>query len=111
MQVLWDKKRATARDITEAIQALEPIAHSTVQTLLRGLEEKGAATHETEGRTFVFTPLVKEDKFKRSATTELVDRVFRGNAATLVAHLLKNEKVSQKEIDEIRQLINRRTKK
>ena len=111
MQVLWDKKRATAREITDAINELEPIAHSTVQTLLRGLEEKGAATHETEGRTFVFYPLVEEDKFKQSATADLVDRVFGGNAATLVAHLLKSENVSRKEVNEIRKLINRRGKK
>ena len=111
MQVLWNKGRATAHDITDAINASEPIAHSTVQTLLRGLEEKGSVSHETEGRTFVFFPLVEEDKFKQSATRDLVQRVFGGNAGTLVAHLLKNENVSRKEIDEIRKLINRRGKK
>ena len=93
------------------LTASEPIAHSTVQTLLRGLEEKGAVSHETEGRTFVFFPLVEEDRFKQCATRDLVERVFGGNAGTLVAHLLKNEKVSRREIDEIRKLIDRRGKK
>lgn len=111
MQVLWDKQRATAREITETINASESIAHSTVQTLLRVLEEKGSVTHEAAGRTFVFYPLVAEDKFKRSATRELVERVFGGSAATLVAHLLKHEKVSRAEADEIRKLIDRRGKK
>jgi BlaI family penicillinase repressor len=111
MQVLWDKGRATAREITDAINACEPIAHSTVQTLLRGLQEKGSISHAAEGRTFIFFPLVAEDKFKRSATRELVERVFGGNAGTLVTHLLKNEKVSREEVDEIRKLIDRRTKK
>jgi len=108
MQVLWDKGRATAREITDTINLAEPIAHSTVQTLLRGLEEKGAASHELEGRTFVFFPLVKEQEFKQSATRELVERVFGGSVGTLVTHLLKNENVSREEIDEIRKLINRR---
>lgn len=111
MQVLWDKRRATAREITEAINASEPIAHSTVQTLLRGLEEKGSVSHEEEGRTFVFFPLVREDKFKQTATRDLLERVFGGNAATLVTHLLKNESVSRQEIEEIRKLINHRGKK
>ncbi len=111
MQVLWDKRRATAREITDAINASEPIAHSTVQTLLRGLEQKGAIAHEAEGRTFVFLPLIAEDKFRSSATRELLERVFGGNVGTLVAHLLKNEKVSRAEIDEIRKLIDRRSKK
>lgn len=111
MQVLWDKHSATAREITDSINRSEPIAHSTVQTLLRGLEEKGSVSHKTEGRTFVFFPLVEEDDFKQNATSDLVERVFGGNAATLVAHLLRNENVSRKEINEIRKLINRRGKK
>ena len=111
MQVLWEKGRATAREITDAISASEPIAHSTVQTLLRGLEEKKAVSHEVQGRTFIFFPLVKEDRFKQSAARDLVERVFGGNAGTLVAHLLKNEDVTRKEIDEIRKLINLRGKK
>lgn len=111
MQVLWERGRVTARDITDALNTTEPIAHSTVQTLLRGLEEKGSVAHETEGRTFVFRALVEEDRFKQSATRDLVERVFGGSASKLVAHLLKNEKVSRKEIDEIRDLINRRDPK
>ncbi len=111
MQVLWEKGRATARQITDAINVTEPIAHSTVQTLLRGLADKGSVSHESEGRTFVFFPLVEEDKFKRNATRDLVERVFGGNAGSLVAHLLKNENVSHEEIHEIRKLINRRGKK
>ena len=111
MQVLWEKERATAREITDAINEIEPIAHSTVQTLLRGLEEKEDVSHDAEGRTFVFFPLVNEAQFKQSATSDLVQRVFRGKAASLVSHLLKNEKVSAKEIDEIRKLINQQSKK
>lgn len=111
MQVLWEKGRTTAREITDSINEIEPIAHSTVQTLLRGLEEKQAVSHDSEGRTFVFFPLVKEAEFKQSATSDLVQRVFRGKAASLVSHLLKNEKVSKKEIDEIRKLIDQQSKK
>ncbi len=111
MQVLWSKGRATAREITAALEASQPIAHSTVQTLLRGLEEKGAISHEMEGRTFVFFPLVEEDKFVQIATRDLIERVFGGSAGTLVAHLLRNENVSRDELDEIRKLIDRRIKK
>ncbi|HVA47447.1 MAG TPA: BlaI/MecI/CopY family transcriptional regulator [Pirellulales bacterium] len=111
MQVLWKRGRATAREITDAINRREPIAHSTVQTLLRGLEEKGAVSHEARERTFVFYPLVEEQEFQQSATRDVLERVFGGSASGLVAHLLKNENVSREEIEEIRKLINRRIKK
>ncbi|WP_425398744.1 BlaI/MecI/CopY family transcriptional regulator [Aeoliella sp.] len=111
MQVLWQLGKATAREITDALNESDDIAHSTVQTLLRGLEEKGSITHAVEGRTFVFRPLVDEEKFKQRATSDLLQRVFGGDAATLVAHLLKEKSVSRKEIDDIRKLIDRRGKK
>jgi BlaI family penicillinase repressor len=111
MQTLWKLGRATAREITDALNESEPIAHSTVQTLLRTLEEKGSITHEVDGRTFVFVPLVAEDKYKRTATRDLLERVFGGDVRSLVAHLLQNEKVSRKELDEIRRLIEQRGNK
>lgn len=111
MQVLWDRGRATAREITDQINQSEPIAHSTVQTLLRGLEEKGAADHDTEGRTFTFFPLVAESEFKLSATQDLLHRVFGGSVEGLVAHLLESESVSDDELAELRKLINRQSRK
>lgn len=111
MQVLWARQRATAREITDTINEFEPIAHSTVQTLLRALEEKSAVSHEVEGRTFVFSPCVEEENFKQNATSDLVHRVFGGNAANLVAHLLGDKNVSRKEINDIRKLINQHGKK
>ena len=107
MQVLWDRGRANAREITDALNEAEPVAHSTVQTLLRQLEAKGAVGHEVEGRIFVFIPKFKEDKVKRTAAQDLLERVFGGSVGNLVAHLLKDEKVSRAELDELRQLIDR----
>jgi BlaI family penicillinase repressor len=46
MQVLWERGEATAREITDTLCLSTPIAHSTVQTLLRKLELKGAVSHE-----------------------------------------------------------------
>ncbi len=110
MQVLWDRGRANAREITEALNASEPVAHSTVQTLLRQLEAKGAVGHEAHERTFVFFPKLKEDRVKKTATRELLDRVFGGNVGSMVAHLLKQERLSRAEVDELRRLIEQQPK-
>lgn len=108
MQILWSRGRATARDITDALNESEPIAHSTVQTLLRTLKDKGSIDHEVDGRTFVFVPTAKEDKYKRNAAVDLLHRVFGGDMPSLVAHLLKSEKLSQKDLKEIREMIDER---
>ena len=110
MQVLWDRGRASAREITDALNVSEAVAHSTVQTLLRQLEAKGAVGHDAVDRTFVFFPRLKEDKVKHTAAREMLDRVFGGNVGSLVAHLLKSERLSRSELDELHRLINERRK-
>src|SRR5262245_45401342 len=111
MQVIWKAGRCTARAITDAMNAQEPTAHSTVQTLLRTLEDKGALAHKVEGRTFIFYPRVKEDEVQQDVTEDLVERVFGGSAGNLVSYLVKSGKVSRQELDEIRKMIDTERKK
>jgi len=105
MQVLWQKGAATAREITDELSRRKPIAHSTVQTLLRKLETKGAVTHEMQDRTFVFRPVRQETEVTTTATRDLLARLFDNSVSGLVAHLLKHEKISRKELAELRRLI------
>jgi BlaI family penicillinase repressor len=125
MRVLWQRGRANAREITDALNAEEPIAHSTiahstiahstiahstiahstVQTLLRQLEEKGSVAHDVMERSFIYYPLVQEARVTHSATRELIDRVFGGDAAGLVAYLLREERIPRKELRALRELI------
>lgn len=111
MQLLWRMQRATARELTDELNKSEPIAHSTVQTLLRQLEGKGSVGHEQDGRTFYFYPLVQEDKVKKSAARDLLRNVFEGSVGGLVAYLLENEKVSSEEVTKIRQLLDKKRAK
>lgn len=107
MQVLWSGGPAAARQITDAVNAgaARPVAHSTVQTLLRKMEAKGAVTHEEADRVFVFRPCFSEEEVTRSATGDLLSRVFQGSASALVAHLLKREDVSSEERARLRALV------
>jgi BlaI family transcriptional regulator, penicillinase repressor len=105
MEVLWRRGRVTAREITEELSREKPIAHSTVQTLLRELEAKGAVTHDVEDRTFVFRALRQRSEVMESATRDLLSRVFEGSVYGLVAHVLKHETVSRAELDRLRELI------
>lgn len=110
MQILWQHGHATAREITEELnqrkaKAQRPTAHSTVQTLLRKLEAKGAVTHTVEERTFIFRPVPKEADVTASATRDLLARLFNNSAYGLVSHLLRHEKISRAELQQLRELI------
>ena len=106
MQFLWDAGQATARQITDALAQQEPIAHSTVQTLLRKLEAKGAIAHELLDRTFVFRPLYGKAEATDSALQDLLKRVFHGSVYGLVSQLLAYEKLPPDELIRLRRLID-----
>jgi len=106
MRVLWDEGEANARRITDLLSERTPIAHSTVQTLLRKLEAKRAVTHEQRDRTFVFRALIQESEVSRSAAQDLLTRVFQGSISGLMAHLLESEEVSPDEIMRLRRLVD-----
>ncbi|MGV3719664.1 MAG: BlaI/MecI/CopY family transcriptional regulator [Actinomycetota bacterium] len=106
MQILWQNGEASAREITDALSQAEPVMHSTVQTILRKLEAKGAVAHRREGRTFIFGPLCERSAATETATRDLLDRVFHGSIYGLVSHLLKHETISQDELRRLRQLID-----
>jgi BlaI family transcriptional regulator, penicillinase repressor len=105
MQLLWRHGRATARQITEELSREKPTAHSTVQTLLRKLEAKGAVTHEVQDRTFVFRPLYQQSEVTETATRDLLTRLFNGSVSGLVAHLLKHEPITPAELARLRELV------
>ena len=94
MQVLWKKKRANAREITDAINEFEPVAHSTVQTLLRILEKKGAIDHDIDKRTFIFYPKLKNEKVINDEIGNFINRLFGGSTECMVLHLVKNQYIS-----------------
>jgi BlaI family penicillinase repressor len=110
MRVLWEHGEATARQITDAVSKIEPVAHSTIQTLLRKLEVKKAVAYEERDRTFVFRALVSESEITQSATKDLISRVFHGSLSGLVAHVLENEDISDEEMAKLRQLIDEKSK-
>ena len=105
MQVLWRRETATAREITDEMNREKAIAHSTVQTLLRKLEAKGAVTHDVVERTFVFRALYEESEVQVAAARELLARAFNNSALGLVAHLLKHEPISPDEMEQLRAMI------
>lgn len=107
MQYLWSHKKATAREITNALNEIQPIAHSTVQTLLRKLEAKGTITHEIDDRTFLFRAVSGEDEVTENALRDLLGRVFHGSVYNLVSRLLDQETVPPEELRRLRELIDR----
>jgi predicted transcriptional regulator len=110
LRVLWRDGEATVADVHEALAAARGLAPTTIATMLQKLERKGVE-HRTEGRRFVYRPLVSEDQVTRSAVAELTAQLFRGDVTALVSHLLSEHDVDRAELARLRTLIAAHAKK
>lgn len=105
MSVLWRARRATVADVVAALRKKRPVTYSTVQTILRILEEKGYVAHEKVGRAFVYRPRVDEGQARRRALRHLVSRLFDGSPGLLVLNVLEHERLEPEELNRLKKLI------
>jgi predicted transcriptional regulator len=107
LKVLWEQGSSSVRGVHRQLMQREPdLAYNTVQTMLRIMEDKGLVGHIQEGRSFVYSANFTRDQ----STACFLERVFDGAASQLVSSLLRNERVSHDELEQMHALIARARK-
>ena len=106
MTALWQRGTASVADIVSDLKAGHNVSYSTVQTLLRILEEKGYVTHEKSGRAFVYRAVVDKKQARRRALSHLVSRLFDGSPGLLVLNVLEDERIDPAELERVRKLLD-----
>ena len=105
MAVLWQSRTATVGDVVATLNRKREVSYSTVQTILRILEQKGYVTHEKVARAFLYRPIVDERQARRRALRHLVTRMFNGSPTLLVSNVLEDEKIDPAELKQLKRLI------
>lgn len=106
MEVLWAANGPlTAAEVAERVDPARDWSERTVKTMLARLLAKGALTHEEEGRRYLYRPAVARRDFAAGESRRLVDRLFGGRAAPLVAHLAEEQRLSPQDIAELEAII------
>ncbi|MHC4401409.1 MAG: BlaI/MecI/CopY family transcriptional regulator [Planctomycetota bacterium] len=104
-RVLWSLGKATPRQVFEAYPNQRNLDFATVQTYLRRLESKGYIDARREGRTKLYRPRVRPGTVIRKAVDDLVDRLFDGETLSLMCHLMRDRRISDEEILQLRELL------
>jgi BlaI family transcriptional regulator, penicillinase repressor len=105
MSVLWSKGPSGARAVLDAVVDETGWAYTTVKTMLDRLVDKGALATETVRNAAVYSPLVTKEHCRKSALRSLLRHAFDGAAAPLVAHLLKEERLSKADREAVAELL------
>jgi predicted transcriptional regulator len=104
---LWSRGEASTAEIADALAARRGLAHTTVATLLTRLEKRGVVAQRRDGRSLLYRARVSEDEVRRSMVAGLVASLFQGDAAALVAHLVRDEEVDAGDLARARDLLDR----
>ncbi len=105
MKIVWRLQSATVRDVYEALREQRKIAYTTVMTMMNILEEKKYLKKQAEDRAYVYQTTRPRSDVIKAMVREFVDRVFNGSAEPLLVHLLKDRRLSQKDLEKIARAI------
>lgn len=111
MELLWQQSPQTSEEIVAAL--LEPTGwhEKTIKTLINRLLGKGAIGAEKDGRRYLYSPLLRREDWQQRESRSLLDRVFGGKVTPLLAHFSRHEKLTAKDVAELRKLIDAIDKK
>ena len=105
MEVLWRTSPASTEDVVAALKNRQDWQEPTIKTLLNRLLNKGAVSADRDGRRYLYSPVLQRDQWLASDSKGLLDRLFGGRVAPLVAHFSKQRKLTRKDIADLKRLI------
>lgn len=106
LRVLWKCGPSTVRQVQEALDADRPTGYTTALKLLQIMTDKGLVLRDEAERSHVYRPRLTEAETQRQLVGDLAHRAFGGSAQQLVLRALGAQKVSSKELAEIRELLD-----
>ncbi|MBS1802149.1 MAG: BlaI/MecI/CopY family transcriptional regulator [Acidobacteria bacterium] len=106
MQVIWKHGASTVTDVQNELE--QPLAYTTVQTMLNILERKGKLERELQGRAYLYRAKVSEEKAVGQSLRDMIDRMFGGSSEELVMSLLKSRQIDAKRLAKLSERFSKR---
>ena len=107
MKIIWERDRATVREVYESLLERRKIAYTTVMTMMNILEQKKYLRKSSEDRAYIYRPAKPKKQVIKGMVREFVDRVFNGSAEPLLVHLIEDRRLTNKDLDEIARMIRK----
>ena len=106
MSVLWELSEATVNEVRDRVDP--NLAYTGISSMIRTLETKGYVSHRRgEGKTHVYFPVIEPEAAGESALGRVLDKIYGGSPIKLLAHLVDQHRLSDKELARMRDLLKR----
>jgi predicted transcriptional regulator len=109
LEILWDKKQATAREITYSLEELgERKAYSTVRTIIKRIVDKKiiAERLDSDRRTFIYTPLLSKEELEKTIVGSVLGELLTKFHQSTISYLAEGLSDNEKEIKKIKKKLN-----
>ena len=111
LQVLWQDGPSTVRSVNDRLNGQKrEVQYTSTLKLMQIMVDKGLLQRDESQMKHVYRPAVEEAKTKSFLLERFVDALFDGSASSLMMQLLGNKKTSRKEIDAIREMLQKMEK-
>ncbi|MFD2285728.1 BlaI/MecI/CopY family transcriptional regulator [Pedobacter petrophilus] len=111
MQVLWRLQKAFVKDIIDELDDEPKPPYNTISSIVRLLEKKGYVNYKAYGKTYEYFPAITKDQYTKTTFSKLFSGYFDNSPASLLSFMVKEEKLSEKDIEEIKKIINQNQNK
>ena len=106
MSVLWDLGEATVNEVRDRVDP--SLAYTSISTMIRTLEMKGYVSHRRgDGKTHVYFPVIDAESAGESVLGRVLDKIYGGSPIKLLAHLVDQKRLSEKELARMRELLKK----
>ena len=107
MQQLWSLKKAFVKDIIEQLSDDPKPPYNTISSVIRILVAKGYVKYKTYGKTYEYFPSISKAEYRKIRLKKIMSNYFGNSPASLVSHIVKEEKLSKEEIKQLKELIEK----
>lgn len=104
LRTLWEVGEGVVTDVIDRLPEPKP-AYNTVSTVIKVLEKKGYVSHKVYGKTHVYYPIVSRDEYARNTIKSTFNELFDNSLNQVVSFFVKEDKVSLKELEELKNFI------
>ncbi|MEE1946063.1 BlaI/MecI/CopY family transcriptional regulator [Pedobacter sp. KR3-3] len=109
MQVLWKLEKAFVKDIIEELDEEPKPPYNTISSIVRLLEKKGYVNYKAYGKTYEYFPAISKEDYTKTTFSKMFSGYFDNSPASLLSFMVKEEKLSEADIEELKALINKKS--
>jgi BlaI family penicillinase repressor len=109
MQVLWKLQHAFVKDIIEELDDDPKPPYNTISSIVRLLEKKGYVSYKAYGKTYEYFPAISKEDYTKTTFSKLFSGYFDNSPSNLLSFMVKEEKLSEADIEELKALINKKS--